>query len=199
MAIRDCHACPLRNMGCRFPVHGRGSGQARLAIVGEAPGADEDLAGRPFCGPAGRLLSDALAGSQVDESKLWVTNVYHCRPPKNDVKVANAQASICPRIWLTHELWALPNLKVIIALGRTALNFFRPGTENELVRDHARQDSRWRINNGLRMGPELMVVGSYHPSAALRGNEAAAKAIRDSIIRATAYLRREDWHFDEAD
>ena len=190
--MTDCHACHLRAT-CTQVVHGRGSINAALAIVGEAPGADEDVQGRPFVGKAGSVLSVALRAMQVDEEKLWVTNVYHCRPPGNDI--SKAEGSPCPHIWLRSELHALPNLRVILALGRTAISHFRPGAERELVRDHAARDTRWP---DPVTGP-YMVVGSYHPSAVLRGSEVARVALRSSIARATAYLPRETWHFDDED
>lgn len=189
VADADCHACHLRKTATQV-VHGRGTFTARLVIVGEAPGVEEDAVGIPFVGKAGQLLSVALRASQVDEMKLWVTNTYHCRPPKNDISLA--QGSPCPSLWLRQEIHRLPFLKVILALGRTAIEYFRPGAERELVREHAVRDTRWP--NPVS-GPYI-VVGSYHPSAALRGNETARVGLRNSIVRATAYLERHEWHVD---
>lgn len=185
--MSDCHACHLRAT-CTQPVHGRGSRTASLAIVGEAPGADEDTSGRPFVGRAGALLSGILRAMQVEEDKLWITNVYHCRPPGNDI--TKAEGSICPHLWLATEIASLPNLKVILALGRTAIDYFRPGAGRELVRAHAVRDTRWP---DTVIGP-YMVVGSYHPSAVLRGSEVAARGLRNSIVRATVQLPRDEWH-----
>jgi DNA polymerase len=150
---------------------------ARIALVGEAPGADEDRIGVPFIGRAGQLLRERILSSGLSPDDLWITNTYHCRPPDN--RIALAAGSPCPYIHLLTELYRLPSLRVVVALGRTALTFFRPGTEQIPVRILAAQDVRFH---------HFWVVGSYHPSAALRGSsEQIIEAIDRSLARAIRY------------
>src|SRR5262245_60196953 len=71
---RDCRACDLWQRGTQT-VFGEGSARARILMVGEQPGNDEDLAGRPFVGPAGKLLDRALVEAGIDRLEVYVTNV----------------------------------------------------------------------------------------------------------------------------
>src|SRR5262245_17735688 len=72
-AARDCRACPLWKTGTQT-VFGEGSRPAQVVFVGEQPGNDEDLAGRPFVGPAGRILDEALQEAGIDRTEVYVTN-----------------------------------------------------------------------------------------------------------------------------
>ena len=72
-AIDDCRACPLWERATQG-VPGEGSPKARVMLVGEQPGDQEDLAGRPFVGPAGRLLDTALEKAGIDRNQVYVTN-----------------------------------------------------------------------------------------------------------------------------
>ena len=72
-ASADCRACPLWKVGTQT-VFGEGPGNAELMLVGEQPGDREDREGRPFVGPAGRLLDEALAEAGIDRSRAYLTN-----------------------------------------------------------------------------------------------------------------------------
>src|SRR2546423_14111602 len=72
-AARDCRACPLWKTGTQT-VFGEGSRHAQVVFVGEQPGNDEDLAGKPFVGPAGKLLDKALVEAGIDRDEVYVTN-----------------------------------------------------------------------------------------------------------------------------
>src|SRR4051812_39260763 len=73
-AARDCRACDLWKIGTQT-VFGEGAAHARVMLVGEQPGDQEDLTGHPFVGPAGRLLDRALAEAGIDRTQVYVTNV----------------------------------------------------------------------------------------------------------------------------
>jgi len=77
-----CQGCSLHESRTKL-VHWRGSASARLFIIGAAPGADEDVAGRPFVGPAGRKLDEALAMTGRTAEDVFATNTVACRPPGN--------------------------------------------------------------------------------------------------------------------
>ncbi len=122
-AARSCHGCPLYEAATQT-VFGSGPSTARLVLVGEQPGQEEDLEGAPFVGPAGRLLRALLDQAEVDPKKVYLTNAVkhfkykyrgkrriHQRPNRSEVKAC--------RPWLTAELETI-RPSVLILLGATA-------------------------------------------------------------------------------
>jgi DNA polymerase len=123
-------------------------------LIGEAPGAQEDLAGVPFVGRSGQLLDSLLAEIGLDRSRVAVANVLKCRPPGNR-KPRRAEVGRC-RPWLARQI-ELADPRVLVALGGTAAEwFFGPGARIAALRDEVHE-------NGGRP-----LVVTYHPSAAIR-------------------------------
>jgi uracil-DNA glycosylase family 4 len=81
-ALGDCHRCPLGDTRTTL-VFGVGDSCARVMLVGEAPGRNEDLEGEPFVGAAGRLLDELLSSAGLSRGDIYIANVLKCRPPKN--------------------------------------------------------------------------------------------------------------------
>jgi uracil-DNA glycosylase family 4 len=110
-------------MGQGERVEGQGPSDAKIVIVGEAPGADEEESGVPFCGPSGRMLNDWLLEAGIRRSECYVTNVVKWRPPNNNLrKLSEIGHSIeegIPQLW--QEIGAI-NPNVILALGNLSLN-----------------------------------------------------------------------------
>lgn len=122
-AAAACRACPLYKSGTQT-VFGEGSARARVAFVGEQPGHEEDLAGRPFVGPAGRLLDRALDDAGIARDDAYVTNaVKHFKwTPKGKRRLhqrPNASEIEACRPWLDAEL-ALIAPEILVCLGATA-------------------------------------------------------------------------------
>jgi uracil-DNA glycosylase len=152
--VRRCVACPDLAEVRTTVVVGTFAPGARLLVVGEAPGANEDLAGRPFVGKGGQLLDRLLADAGIDRAAAAVANVLKCRPPGNRTPT-RAEAGRC-RGWLDRQL-ALADPAVVVTLGGTALAWaLGPGLRLA--------DMRGRVHpwQGRRL------VATYHPSAALR-------------------------------
>jgi DNA polymerase len=151
---RGCVACPELAAARHSVVTGDFPANARFLVVGEAPGAQEDEAGRPFVGKAGLLLDELLAEAGIERSTVAVANVCNCRPPANRTPKP-AEARRCAG-WLDRQVELLdPSL--VVALGRTALSWaLGPATTLAAARG---QVHRWR---GRRL------IASYHPSAAIR-------------------------------
>ncbi|HHW13771.1 MAG TPA: uracil-DNA glycosylase, partial [Firmicutes bacterium] len=84
LAVSGCHLCGLREGATRV-VPGEGNPHARLMLVGEGPGQQEDLTGRPFVGAAGQLLGRMLAAIGLRREDVFIANVVKCRPPGNRV------------------------------------------------------------------------------------------------------------------
>ena len=122
-AAADCKACDLWKRGTQT-VFGEGRRRAKVVLIGEQPGNEEDLTGKPFVGPAGRLLDAALEEVGIDRSQTYVTNVvkhfkWEPRGKRRIHKKPNVQEIAACRPWLHAEL-ALIKPQVIVALGATA-------------------------------------------------------------------------------
>ncbi len=122
-AAADCRACDLGERGTQT-VFGAGRRRAKVMLIGEQPGNEEDLTGKPFVGPAGRLLDDALEEAGIDRSQTYVTNVvkhfkWEPRGKRRIHKKPNAREIAACRPWLEAEI-ALIKPTVIVALGATA-------------------------------------------------------------------------------
>jgi uracil-DNA glycosylase len=160
-AALDAIAEEIRTHDCDFEpcrtatnfVPGEGDPQAGLVLVGEAPGAKEDAAGRPFVGAAGKLLDRLLEGAGLDRGEVFITNVLKARPPGNRDPRPAEVAHCMP--WLERQLEAIDPC-VVALLGRHALAALQP--ELRVREDHGRP-----VAAGRRWYLPL-----YHPAAALR-------------------------------
>lgn len=165
---RDCRRCGLWQPATQT-VFGEGPEQARLMLVGEQPGDHEDLAGRPFVGPAGQLLDRALAAAGLDRRTLYVTAAvkhfkFEARGPQRLHKRADAAEQAACRPWLLAEL-ARVHAPVVVALGSTAAAaLFGPGFRL------LEQRGRWQVLDDGR--PALATL---HPAYLLRLPDAAAR------------------------
>jgi DNA polymerase len=134
-------------------VPGDGPANAAVMVVGEAPGAAEDVEGRPFVGRSGKLLFEALAEGGLQRADVYVTNVVKARPPGNRDPRADEVAHHRP--WLEREL-ALVKPRLVVPVGRHALKHFAPGAKIGEV-------------HGVELpGPDYALFPLYHPAAALR-------------------------------
>ena len=184
-AAADCTACHLYKLGTQT-VFGEGSADADVVFVGEQPGDQEDLAGRPFVGPAGRVLDEGLAAAGIDRSQVYVTNaVKHFKwEPRGKRRIHQkpnwAEMTAC-RPWLDAELEVVQP-DVLVCLGATA-------AQSMLGRQFRVTKMR-----GVPVESELApnVVATVHPSSILRAPDEAARqeAMRDFIrdLKAVAKL-----------
>jgi DNA polymerase len=160
-----------------------GTGQRELggglALVGEAPGAAEDAAGRPFVGRAGQLLDQLLRDAALDRAEAAVFNVIKCRPPGN--RAPRTDEVVRCRPFLERQL-ALLRPELVVALGLTAVTWFLGRTTLAAARD--------RIHEVVVAGASVRVIATYHPSAAIRfgPNGAPLAALRDDLALAAKLL-----------
>ena len=160
-AARSCTACPLYKRATQT-VFGEGPKNARLMLLGEQPGNQEDLAGKPFVGPAGRLLERALEKAGIDRNEVYVTNtVKHFKwEPRGKRRIhqkPNSREIAACRPWLEAEL-RLVRPEVLICLGATAAqSVFGPSFR--VTRD------RGKI---LESEIAPRVLATVHPSSLLR-------------------------------
>ncbi len=161
--IRACTACPLHR-SARQAVPGEGSAESGVLFLGEAPGYNEDVQGRPFVGAAGQLLDELLVGIGLDRSKVFITNVVRHRPPENRDPLPDEVAA-CD-VWLRRHLEALAP-RVVVTLGRFAMYKFLPG--QSITRVHGRVQ---------RIGG-VTVFPMFHPAAALHQPSYRADLVKD--------------------
>ena len=115
-----CNLCKSRTMA----VPGEGSNESGILFIGEAPGANEDKKGIPFCGAAGKFFDELLKSINLDRNKVYVTNTVKCRPPGIRDPLPEEIASCKP--WLDMQIEIL-NPEIICVLGRHSMERFLPG------------------------------------------------------------------------
>lgn len=173
--IRRCQRCPLWATRTQA-VPGVGPADARIMLVGEAPGRREDLQGEPFVGAAGRVLDALLASVGLTRGDVYITNVVKSRPfvgpPPGRNRAPAAGEILACRAWLDEQLRII-RPQVVVAMGRTALAYFLPGARISTVHGRAvRQRGR-------------TILPLFHPAAALR-----RRALRQTLQRDFLKLRQ---------
>jgi DNA polymerase len=166
--VRNCRKCPLSETR-RNAVPGEGPGNAKVMFVGEGPGRQEDLEGRPFVGRAGSVLDELLTSIKLDRKSVYVANVVKCRPLAKDSESA-AQDRARDRKPTSEEIAACaPYLKgqmrlvrpqIICTLGDTATRFI-------LENYGLKAGNISRIHGRVLSGDNAKLIPMYHPAAAL--------------------------------
>jgi DNA polymerase len=152
-AVESCRACGLR-AGASQVVPGEGNPHARLMLIGEGPGRQEDLTGRPFVGPAGQLLERMLGAIGLQRADVFIANVVKCRPPGNRAPTDDEAAACLPYVLAQIKL---VNPEVVLLLGATAT---RALAGRDLAITKVR--GRWLARDGR------LYLPTYHPAALLR-------------------------------
>jgi DNA polymerase len=168
-AEADCTRCPLYRKATQV-VPGEGPARARIMMVGEQPGDKEDIAGKPFVGPAGRVLNQAIAAAGIDRSQVFITNAvkhfkFTPRGKRRLHKKPNAHEIERCHWWIDIER-ALVKPRVVVALGATAVRSImgKPMTIGKI---------RGRLMDAPDGGK---VVATIHPSYILRIDDERDKA-----------------------
>ena len=173
--IEACRACPLGSHRTQS-VPGEGSPNAELLLVGEAPGAHEDAAGRPFVGAAGKLLDLLLNLIGLQRPQVYILNVVKCRPPENR-DPGPTEIAACSG-FLERQL-ALLQPVIIAPLGRHALRAFAPEAKISEAHGAPFQGETRQTPVGTTLFP------LYHPAAALHNG-----ALRPTLERDMGALSR---------
>jgi DNA polymerase len=166
-AVQECRGCPLYADATQA-VFGKGPVPSEIVLVGEQPGDEEDRAGEPFVGPAGRLLDRALSEAGIDRSRTYVTNaVKHFKWKARGTRRIHDRPSwseqVACRPWLESEL-ALTRPFALVLLGATA-------AQSLLGRDFRITRSR---GEPLESDLAELVLATIHPSAVLRADDREA-------------------------
>lgn len=163
--IGDCRRCKL-HLGRKHLVFGEGASDASLVFVGEGPGRDEDLTGRPFVGAAGELLTRIIAAMGLTREEVYICNIVKCRPPRNRDPEKDEVEACLP--FLKRQLRIL-RPKVICVLGRVAGCSLLGGTFKISV-----DRGRWFDFEGTPLMP------TYHPAFLLR-NQSAKRQVWEDV------------------
>ena len=167
----QCRRCGLGETRHHL-VFGDGAEDARIMLIGEGPGEQEDLQGLPFVGPAGKLLDDMLEMIYLDRTKVYIANIVKCRPPQNrDPQPAESEACMP---WL-REQFRLLKPKIVVCLGRIA------------AQRMIRQDfSVTREHGQIIEKGGILFMGTFHPAALLRQPQNKPEAFADfTVLRDT--------------
>ena len=151
--IKACQRCDLARTRTQA-VPGEGNKKAELLFVGEAPGRDEDLQGRPFVGRAGALLTKIIKAMNFSREEVYITNVIKCRPPQNRTPNRKEIMSCYP--YLLEQI-ELIKPRVIVALGGVAAKFFIPEASGIM-----KIRGKWHEFQGIPVMP------TFHPSYLIR-------------------------------
>jgi uracil-DNA glycosylase len=169
--IRSCVQCPLHAIRTKA-VPGEGSPSARVMLIGEAPGREEDQRGQPFVGAAGRFLDEVLAGSGVDRRALFITNTVKCRP-ENNRPPRKREVDTCTSLYLFEQI-ELINPALIMLLGSVATKKLLGVNSVNEVRGHVIEHNNRKY------------LAGYHPAASFYREDMA-----ENIRQDFALLRQE--------
>jgi uracil-DNA glycosylase family protein len=175
-AAAGCTACPLHETGTQT-VFGEGTSKAEVVFVGEQPGDQEDQQGKPFVGPAGKLLDKALEDAGIDRSQVYVTNVvkhfkWQARGKRRIHQKPNWSEIAACRPWLEAELEVIEP-RVLVCLGATAAQALLG------------RDFRVSRQRGELVDSELAenVIATVHPSSILRADEDTRESEYKELVR----------------
>lgn len=151
--IKDCQSCSLGRTRNHF-VFGEGDPRASVVFIGEAPGRDEDLQGRPFVGRAGQLLTKMLAAIDFNREQVFIGNVLKCRPPQNRDPLPEEIRLCEPHL---HAQLTIIQPRLICALGRIATQALLKTTA-----------PLGRLRGAVHDYRGIGLIATYHPAALLR-------------------------------
>ena len=170
--IRACTLCGLHATRTQA-VPGTGPVPSEIMIVGEAPGFNEDVQGKPFVGAAGKLLDTLLGQIGLTRQQVFITNVLKCRPPQNRDPMPHEAEACLPYL---RQQFALIRPKAVLILGRHALERMLPGV-----------GSISRVHGQIFMRSGVAFMPCYHPAAALHNGGLLADLQKD-FDRVREYL-----------
>jgi uracil-DNA glycosylase len=170
--IAHDNICPDLAKTATHMVPGEGNPDADVVFIGEAPGKNEDLTGRPFIGAAGKLLDELLASIDLKRDQVFITSILKYRPPNNRDPRPAEKAEFWP--YLERQLEVIEP-KIIVPLGRHGMENFVPGQTITEVHGKLVEGGRWPV------------LPLYHPAAALY-NSSLRQTLFDDFLQLKNYL-----------
>lgn len=161
--IIDDNVCPDLASQATQLVFGDGNPNAQLVFIGEAPGKNEDLTGKPFVGAAGKFLNEMLESIGLKREDIYITNIVKYRPPNNRDPLPEEKKAFLP--YLQAQLEVIQPV-MVATLGRHSLNCFLPDAQISNVHGHPLR-IRLKFKNGGGDGFPIVILPLFHPAAAL--------------------------------
>ncbi len=158
--VENCKRCELHKSRTKV-VFGSGNPNSKIMFVGEAPGRNEDLQGKPFVGRAGEFLNELLRSVGLEREEIFITNILKCRPPNNRDPLEDEIKACSP--YLEKQLEIIKP-KVIVTLGNYATRFFMKKFSLPIEPISKIHGRKFRIKN---LFYDLTIIPMYHPAAAL--------------------------------
>ncbi|HSW37589.1 MAG TPA: uracil-DNA glycosylase [Candidatus Saccharimonadales bacterium] len=168
------NVCPDLKKGATQMVFGDGNPEAELVFVGEAPGKNEDLQGKPFVGAAGKFLNEMLEMIGLKRRDIYITNIVKYRPPNNRDPYPDEKTEFLP--YLQAQLEAIQPL-IVVTLGRHSLNCFLPDLQISKVHG---QPKRYK---------GMIYLPLFHPAAALY-NSAMRQTLIDDFAKIPLIIKK---------
>ena len=160
--VLKCQKCLLYR-GRNYPVIGEGNHKTKIMFIGEAPGAQEDKTGRPFCGAAGKILDELLGSVNIKRENVYISNILKCRPPSNRDPQKEEIEACCS--YLERQIEIIKP-KIICPLGRYSMQFLMEkfGLENEIESIGKIHGKVFKTKTIL---PGLFLIPLYHPATVI--------------------------------
>lgn len=176
--IIDKNICPELKAQATQLVMGDGNPNADIVFIGEAPGKNEDIQGKPFIGAAGKFLNEMLSRAGMDRSDVYITNIVKYRPPNNRDPLPEEKAAFLP--YLLKQLQIIQP-KVVITLGRHSMEYFLPGLKIGQIHGEPKH-----ITFGDH---KIVIMPLFHPAAALY-NGGLRQTLIDDFLKVPEVIRQ---------
>ncbi len=173
--VRNCQKCLLARER-KNAVPGEGDIHSELMFVGEAPGRDEDIQGRPFVGRAGQLLTKIIAAMEYKREEVYITNIVKCRPPEN--RTPHVEEIEQCRGYLLDQIKMIQP-RVIVTLGRVAADFFIRSREGMTA-----------LRGNFHEYEGIQVMPTFHPAYLIRNeaNKIFKKMVWEDMKKVMTFL-----------
>lgn len=187
------NVCPELAQQATQLVFGDGNAKARIVLIGEAPGKNEDIQGKPFVGAAGKFLDEMLSVCNLKREEIYITNIVKYRPPNNRDPLPEEKKAFMP--YLLRQIEAI-SPALVITLGRHSMESFLPGKKISSIHG---QPKKIRLqlpaNDSTSVKPKgqnyltLVLLPLFHPAAALY-NGALRQTLIDDFAKVPEVLRQ---------
>lgn len=171
--------CPELAAQATQLVFGDGNPSTDIVFIGEAPGKNEDLQGKPFVGAAGKFLNEMLATIGLKREDIYITNIVKYRPPKNRDPLPAEKAAFLPYLQAQLEII---QPKLLVTLGRHSMNCFLPDLQISQVHGQPKR-IKLRFNGQHKASSldyfEIVILPLFHPAAALYNGAMKSTLIED--------------------
>lgn len=174
--IEGDNVCPELRAGAKQLVFGEGNAAAEIVFIGEAPGKNEDIQGKPFVGAAGKFLDEMLGGIGLQREDIYITNIVKYRPPNNRDPLPEEKKAFLPYLQAQLEII---QPKVLVTLGRHSMSCFLPDLQISQIHGQPKrikiafskyyfeEQTGRREASGVQGSLAIVILPLFHPAAAL--------------------------------